>query len=282
MRSMNVSLVTRCHNAFELTNEFLLSWGNQLDDFFEVIVVDDGSTPDIHSRLVEKWGQSVTIIKTEKYFEYCRSLNIGIKTAKANGAEIVFCVNNDTKDFSINFVETIRSHFKSDEKLALLGPYVTDYDGTVLSDGSDKLKFGVVMNVPTEGYALCLASFEKIGFFDVSLVRYFEDIDVIIKLRAAGYSVYSSQKLKFSHLCNGSSSKQPWVPTYYRARNTQWFVDRYCLDRPFGWRLKKRANAMPFAFRRFKIFLSKKALLKAAIVPIAYVAGTAVGFIRKW
>ena len=66
MRSMNVSLVTRCHNAFELTNEFLLSWGNQLDDFFEVIVVDDGSTPDIHSRLVEKWGQSVTIIKTEK------------------------------------------------------------------------------------------------------------------------------------------------------------------------------------------------------------------------
>jgi GT2 family glycosyltransferase len=280
--NLKISVVTRTHNALLLTDIFLGELEKFKDSIHQIVVVNDGSVDEQITPLLKKWGNLADFLDTGKYLEYCKSLNKGVDYAIRHGTDVVLIINNDTKGFSENFFEEARHKFSQDKNLAFLGPKVLDYDGNVLSDGTPKEKFGVIMDVPTEGYFIRVSVIQKIGLFNEKLVRYFEDLDLIIRLRNEGYLVRSSSDIYFYHLCNGSSSKQAWVPNYYRARNVHWFIRHYCDDKSFYWRLRKSLNSIPFSLRRIQIFIRRRQYLKVPVVLSAYLCGTFVGIFTKW
>ena len=88
-------------------------------------------------------------------------------------------------------------------------------------------KLGVDLVTPTEGYVIPLSVFKKIGLFDESLVRYYEDLDLIKRMHDNGYITFADKAISFDHLGGGTTKNMPFVRNYYRVRNLLWFIKRY-------------------------------------------------------
>lgn len=276
-----VYIVMRNHNAYDLTSVALKSLYALTYRNFKIIVVNDGTTDGSGKLLKEKFPKLI-LIESEKYIEYCTGLNLGTKYALENGGEYVFLINNDTKEFSSNYLEKVVEAFEENSKVGLVGSIVYNFDGKKLWTGNPKNKLDVPMETPTEGYIIKKEVFENIGMLDEKLVRYFEDLDFIIRLRKAGYETKSVPGISFHHLGNGTSSKQAYIPNFYRPRNLIWFIKHYNKDKSFFWKLKRYVTYSKANMVRISKFISKKQYIKALIGLFAFSYGTIIGLITKW
>lgn len=230
-----VWVVTRNHNNYPMTSKFISEIKKIDYPNYHVHIVDDGS----HDRSIEKLKRrhiDIGVTRTNKYVEYCRSLNLGIKKALENKADYVFLVNNDTRNFSKDYLNKMINAFTNG--IGMVGSCCYNYDGKTLWKGEAKDKWGIPMEIPTSGYIIKREVFEKIGLLDENLVRYFEDLDFIIRLRNAGFQTKAINTVSYEHLCQGTSGKQVFVPNYYRIRNLIWFMRRYRYDQPRIWMVK--------------------------------------------
>jgi GT2 family glycosyltransferase len=270
----------RNHNAFELTSAAVMSLEDISYENKKITVVDDASTDSSGEKLVERFP-NLKLIKTDTYVEYCIGLNIGIRDALAEGAEYIFVVNNDTKDFSSDYLDVILRAFERDEKIGLIGSAVFDYDHQVLWDGSTKIKLGVPMNTPTEGYVIRSAVFREIGLLDEGLVRYFEDLDFLIRMRRAGFKTHAIPTISFMHLCGGTSSKQAWIPNFYRSRNLIWFIKKYRQEWSLVTKIRYWWESTDGCQRAF-IFLRNGKITKAVVSMYAFMFGSFMGLFFSW
>lgn len=276
-----VYIVMRNHNAFHLTCKCLQSLSKLTYPNHRILVVDDGSRDDSADRILQSFPE-VSVIRTGKYLEYCKSLNLGIRQALRNGAEYVFLVNNDTKDFSTNYLEEVVGAFEENGRVGLVGSWCYDYDGRPRWQGVAKEKLGVLMETPTEGFVVKREVFETIGLLSERLVRYFEDLDFIIRLRKAGYETRAVSSVSFAHLGGGTSSKQSFVPNYYRVRNLILFMRKHGADKPFRWKVKNFRHNLRVHVDRLKQCLRRgdfKSLIK---IGTATALGFVVGFLLTW
>ena len=93
--------------------------------------------------------------------------------------------------------------FQRDEKVGLVGSLVYDYEGRRRSAGTPDTRLGVFVDTPTEGYVFSRKVLEHVGLFDEQLVRYFEDFDYLIRMRAAGFKSVCALSVSFDHLGGG-------------------------------------------------------------------------------
>ncbi len=276
-----VYIIIRNHNAFNLTSECIDSLLKLSYPDYRILVVDDGSKDDSAKRIIDKYPL-VTLIKTGKYVEYCKGLNLGIRQAIKDGAEYVFLVNNDTKDFSENYLEEVVKTFQSDEKIGLVGTLCNDYEKGVRWDGTPKNKLGVSMETPTEGFIVKSDVFNEIGLLNEMLVRYFEDLDFIIRLRNAGYTTKSVTSVSFSHLGGGTSKKQRFIPNYYRVRNIILFMKKHCRDQSFEWKIRKFRSYLNVHIGRISSSLKKFDIFSIAIITSSVFLGILAGLFMRW
>ena len=191
-------------------------------------------------------------------------------------------MNNDTKDFSPNYLEEIVRAFEENSKVGLVGSWCYDYGGGVRSKGVAKDRFGIPMETPTEGYVIKREVFEKIGLLDEKLVIYFEDLDFIVRLRKAGYETKAVSSVSFAHLGGGTTSRHLFVPNYYRVRNFIWFMRRYCADKPFSWKIMNFMIGLEVHVRRLVNSFINLDFKSFIILSYSIALGLIKGFITKW
>lgn len=221
-----VSVVMRNQNKFFLTFECIKSLEKLTYPNFDIIVVDDGSTDDSPDKL-KKTFTHLILISNRKYFGYCKASNIGISEAIKKGAEYVFLVNNDTKDFSENYLEEVIRVFRKDKRIGLVGTRVLDYNGNKIWWGEVHEKLEVVRNTPDCGFIVRSKMCKEIGMLDENFFRFFEDLDFIIRLREAGYKTAFVSSVKFAHLGGGTTSRVGFVFHYYRVRGIFLFLKKH-------------------------------------------------------
>ncbi|MDY6895442.1 MAG: glycosyltransferase family 2 protein [Thermotogota bacterium] len=276
-----VYIVSANYNNFDLTSGLINSLNGLTYPNYRILIVDDYSTDGSGDKLYKTFP-GVSLIKNEKNLNYCKSFNNGFREALKNGAEYVFIVNNDTSDFSPDYLEEILKAFNENASVGMVGTWCYDYDGGIRCDGTAKDRFGVPMETPTEGYIIKREVFEKIGLFDENLVIYYEDLDFIVRLRKAGYKTKTISSVSFAHLGGATVSKIPFKRNYYRVRNGIWFIRRYCKGKPFGWKIMQYAIAIePHIQRLVKSFIHLE-LKNFVIIGFAIVMGLGAGFITNW
>jgi GT2 family glycosyltransferase len=211
-----------------MTKEFISSIQKIDYSNKRLIIVDDGSKDNSGIKLKQEFKHEIEVIFTNRYIEYCKAFNFGIRHAINTGdADYFFIINNDTKNFSSDYFKVANKAFENISNIGKFGSAVFDYEGKRRGGGDLMYKLGIELVTPTEGYIIPRKVFEEIGLFDEALTRYFEDLDFIKRLHDNGYITHSDTSISFDHLGGGTTKNKPYVRNFYRVRNLLWFIKRY-------------------------------------------------------
>ena len=143
-------------------------------------------------------------------------------------------------------------------------------------------KLGVDLVTPTEGYIIPSKIFKKIGIFDESLVRYFEDLDLIIRMKEYGFKTVADKSISFEHLGGGTTKNMPFVRNFYRVRNLIWFIRRYLKDEKLILKFIYFRGYMKNHYYNLINPLKKFQLLHATKVALSILLGIFLGLIVSW
>jgi GT2 family glycosyltransferase len=202
---------------------------------YEVIVVDNHSL-DGSVEAIRREFPDVILLAQESNLGFGKANNRGAHEAKGR---FLFFVNNDTV-FTQNVAATLKEFLESDQSAGAAAPMLKNPDGTFqLSYG----KFPSLLNelrtkrdtlritharddrnpraVEWVSFAAVMIrreAFEKIGGFDERYFMYFEDADVCLRLRNAGYATCYCAGVSLIHEGGGSwsSSAAPVIRLEYR------------------------------------------------------------------
>ena len=278
----DVALVTRNYNNYKMTLQCILDLKESSDEEIgQIIVVDDCST-DNSVMMLKKSLPEIKIIEMTRFSEYCICFNKGVEAAIDHGAEFIQIVNNDTKTFTTNFVDHMKKKFEEHPKLGVVGSLVYDYEKNVRTSGEGFQRYGIFVDIPTEGFMVSRKVVSEIGLFDPKLVRHLEDYDFLIRMRKAGYWSTNCNQASFDHLGGGTSKKMVWVPNYYRMRNIIWFLKRHGYEYSFLQKLRIIYGFSNKSRMLAKQDLQQKKPFRGMAIITAALCGALIGIIKRW
>jgi GT2 family glycosyltransferase len=244
MSSPFVSIIVANYNGKDVIEFCLRSLEKLNYPSYEVIVVDDAST-DNSTEIIERKFPNTKLVKLPKNLGLAGANNEGFKFAKAG--IIVFDLNNDEvvdEHWLSNLVKVLMSspeigitcgkRYQADEEFRK--------NRIILSAGS-KISFITAecapigygkgdsweYNVQKESdFATVIAIkrnvLEKVGTFDPSYGNYYEDSDLSIRVRQAGYKIIYVPDAKSWHIGASSFGKDSYRRYYLLRRNQIRFI----------------------------------------------------------
>lgn len=223
-----------------------------------IIVVDNGSTA--ASKAVISNFQ-VRLIRNEENLGFAGGNNVGIKYALDWAADYILILNNDTL-VDKNLIDELLKVANSDEKIGIVVPKiyfakgyefhkdryknqnlgkVIWYAGGIMDwenvigkhRGVDEIDRGQYDKIGETDFATgcCMLVkkevFETLGLFDKKYFLYYEDSDLSVRAKKAGYKIMYVPKAIIWHKNAGSGGCGSLLQDYYITRNRLIFAMRY-------------------------------------------------------
>ncbi len=234
---MQAAIVIVSYNGTRWLERCLLSCQRFAVDV-PVYLVDNAST-DSSAELAASFG-NVTVLKQEVNLGFAGGNNVGLRAAIKDGAEAVFLLNQDA-ELTAGCLSVLEDYLATHHKMAAVQPAIMLPDGRVNSLGNSFhfLGFGeaagnglsfseAAERLPwlknnTEppylsGAAVMLRvkALKQIGLFQGELFMYHEDLELSLRLRAAGWQLAVVPAAKAIHYYQASRSLKQY---YYMERN---------------------------------------------------------------
>jgi len=254
-----ISIVTVDFNSEKETHDCLTSL-RQIkipeNTKIERIVIDNASkNPFVPTEQEKKDG--IILIRTDKNLGFTGGYNTGMKHALKNESDFIFLLNNDTI-VDKNILAAFLSLAETNKNIGLIGPkiyfakghefhkdrYTEKEKGKVLwyagggfdwknvlsfHRGVDKVDSGQYdASEETEFVSGCCMFFrrdvlEKVGMFDNRYFLYFEDADICLRTKKAGYTIFYHPKAFLWHINAASSGVGSALHDYFITRNRMLF-----------------------------------------------------------
>jgi len=224
-REPPVTVVVLNWNGRDDSEACLASLQQVTYDNVRVILVDNGSTDGSVAYLRERFAD-VTFIVNDRNLGFAEGNNVGIRRALEEDAAWVLLLNNDTTvepDFLTKLVDAVRR----DETIGIIGPRLNRYDpsdrvwfagGRVClwsgwtwhtgNHATDRGQFtGLVDEDYQTGAAMMLRRdvLKRVGVLDADYVSYFEDNDLCVRAKSAGFRVVCCCDAKVYHKVSAST-----------------------------------------------------------------------------
>jgi len=226
-----------------------------------IMVVDNGSkVPFVLTKEEEQRG-NIHLIRSEQNLGFTGGNNLGIQHVLDKGASYVMLLNNDTIADPKLFVELLKE-LESDNTVGMTVPkiyfakgheyhkdkYKKEDLGNVFwyaggsvdfanvftrHRGIDEVDHGQYDSVEEVDFATgcCVLIkrevLEKVGLFDDTFFLYFEDGDLSMRVKKAGYKILYVPSAILWHINAGSSGSGSALHDYYLTRNRMVFGMRY-------------------------------------------------------
>lgn len=213
-----------------------------------VIVVDNASSDDSQEMVASEFPE-VTLIKQESNLGYGAAVNIGVAAARA---EAVVVINNDVF-CEPSFIREITAPLDSKSRVGmvaglllqpqkeLIDSFGIELDRTLAAFNRLRLSqrqlasntFATPFLGPNGGAAAYLReAFEQAGGFDPHLFAYCEDVDLNLRLRAAGWAAALAAGAVATHIGGATAGLgSAWQLELYSFG--RWFtMRRYRILRP--------------------------------------------------
>ncbi|MCU0494224.1 MAG: glycosyltransferase family 2 protein, partial [Chloroflexaceae bacterium] len=201
-----------------------------------VVLVDNGTPPECQQAIAARFPE-VEIINNRRNLGFAAANNIGIRHALAHGADFVLILNNDTTVHP-HMVQALLAALQADETLGMVGPKILTteppnqlwyagakrtwlYGRPLLLDhrgfgDTDHGQYDQPQAVDfLSGCAMLVRRdvFEHVGLFDERYFAYFEDADLCLRARRAGFGLHYLPEARLWHHAASSSTG----PENYRA-----------------------------------------------------------------
>jgi GT2 family glycosyltransferase len=216
---------------------------------FKILVVDNGSSDDSVQFLRETFPR-IEIIANSVNLGFAGGCNVGIRRARQEGAEYILLVNNDTIVDPFLLQELLKEA-EAHPRTGILSPKIYYFDpsdaiwwaggrfniwtglathidlrktDTGCNDKPRDLDWatGCVMLLRTEAVG-------KIGLFDEQLFNTGEDVDLSLRMRAAGFAVRYVPTARLWHKESVDIRKNvgQHVRAFMAARNLLWVMHKH-------------------------------------------------------
>jgi lipopolysaccharide biosynthesis protein/GT2 family glycosyltransferase len=217
-----VSVVLVLHNHAELTFETLRSLVEPLEQVpSEVIIVDNGSSDDTGELCARLDG--ACIVRNCDNLHFLQGVNQGV--VKARGSSLLL-LNNDTR-IDPDAIRVAHEVLHAEADIGAVGGKIILLDGTLQEAGSIVWRDGTCLGYgrgrdPREAefqfrrdVDYCSAAFlmtrralfnDLNGFDGAFAPAYYEETDLCMRIRAAGYRIVYEPRVQVSHFEFGSSS----------------------------------------------------------------------------
>lgn len=227
-----VSVILVQYNNAGLTKKAIESFAKTVSAPHEIIVVDNGSDePDATD--IFRGMNNVHLIASGENLGFGRANNLAVQHSRG---DILLFLNNDTVT-TMDFVSPILEEFQGNPSLGAAGPRLLNTDGsfqlsggdlpTFLVEVRDKVLYGMVdrkmapavryaerrsvrkQNVEwVTGAALFVRAelFRRLVGFDERFFMFFEDKDLCLRIRDAGYFIRTVPEVSLVHLRGGSGT----------------------------------------------------------------------------
>ena len=205
-------------NAFELTKSCIESLLKTSFNCKSIYLLEN-SSKDFSSLKLFLEFKNLLVITAISRISYCQSFNILANFAIRAGCDYLFITNNDTKDFSKNIFEILIRNIS--KKVMLVSPKILDFTQRDIH-WRPRYKFGVSFDLATEAYLVSSRIWTKIGGFNNNFIMYFEDLDLLLRVRSLGGEASLIDEVKLNHLGNGATRTQIFIPTFIYLRNLIW------------------------------------------------------------
>ncbi len=212
----------------------------------EIIVVDNGSMDDslIQIRKVSMYEDlPVTVLEAGENLGFGGGCNIGIRHALAHGADFVWLLNTDAvihPDALSALVKTM----KSDPHIGAVGSVIYDLERPARiqtwGGGQVHLRIGVTHHhhqsvAPKRLHYLTACSLllrsealAQVGLFDAeTFFMYWEDADLCLRMREAGWRLAVAEESLIWHRISSSLGKVHPLKDYYITSSSCRFMRRY-------------------------------------------------------
>ena len=239
---IKLSIIILNWNGKKMTEECLNSLIPQINNNFEIIVVDNASTDGSVKYLKQKFSK-IKIIESRENAGYAGGNNLGVKNAKG---EYILILNNDII-VDKNFLQEI---WKNKDKADILGVknYYYDKKNILWSVGSKVNKFTMkasLLGNKEEDYGQYDKNFSpsqvtgsamlinkkvinKIGFLDKNYFAYYEETEWQTRAKNAGFRTSWIPSAKLWHKVGFSTGggRTP-LSAYYLVRNRGYFIKKW-------------------------------------------------------
>lgn len=222
-----ISILIVNHNGGEVLPQCLQQLAEQRDDFHDIVLADNASTDgsaDAAARQAETLGlDRMTLLRLESNVGFGAANN---RAAKAAGGHHLLLLNSDAWPVA-GCLPRLEQALADEERLALAAPRLAYDDGSpqfhwapttgVVGEAVQKVRnrfetrpWVHQLRAPTRGWysAACILlrrqAFEEIGGFDEEFFLYFEDVDLSLRLRNAGWKLRTVAGARAIHVKGGS------------------------------------------------------------------------------
>jgi len=237
-----------------------------------VVVVDNGSTDGSAQHLAPlldgTWGE---LIRSERNLGFTGGVNLGLKRALERGANSVLLLNNDAM-VEPECVATLVAALEARPDVGLAGPRIVwqDRPNLIWSAGMSVAWASATLHAhrdepldsagrhgrldavcPVQGLSACVmlvkcAVLEEVGPLDDRYFAYYEDFDLCLRARRAGYRSLYVGTAHAAHAGSATANRgggrsQSVLVNYYGARNILLFMATHA---PAAVRPLARASAI--------------------------------------
>lgn len=201
---------------------------------FRVVIIDNASTDGSFENMKQKYAQA-HFIKNSENVGFARGMNVGIRFALNHGAEYLWLINQDTS-IAVDSLEILASLMSRHPRVGMVSPLITTpaRHHTWFAGGAiDWLRLRGVhtkarsRHIPYEtGFISGCAPlirrdvFQKIGLFDERFFLYYEDVDLSLRAKRAGFQLVIHPRATVTH--SEESRKNP-KKIYWLVRSGLFF-----------------------------------------------------------
>jgi GT2 family glycosyltransferase len=244
-------IITPNYNGKKFLDKYFTSLSNQTFQDFKIIFVDNSTNDESIDHIKNHYYKqlnNIVLIKNPRNYGFARANNIGIEVAlKDKDCKYIICLNNDTQVEPKFLEELIACAVKHPNAGSVQAKLIWSKDIKLIdSVGLEYSKNGLGFNrgayksidnyrEETEIFGCCAgaALYKKEAlndikinneFFDDDFFAYYEDFDLALRLRWAGWSSWYSPNAVVYHYKGGTAGGKTDFTVYYEWRNYTWTV----------------------------------------------------------
>jgi GT2 family glycosyltransferase len=249
-----VAIIILNWNGKEDTIECLESLKHITYPNYEILLVDNGSTDGSVECFRERYP-GMEIIENGENLGFAEGNNVGIRRAMDEGVDYVLLLNNDTV-VDPEFLGELVKVAEGDEKIGAVQAKILMKDKPELIDSTGIMLIRKIIAI-NRGYGEkanqynqldvifgpCAAAalyrrnvFERIGMFDERFFAYYEDVDLAIRIKSAGYICNYVPNAIVYHKHSASSGMYSPLKAYFLNRNRILYVFKKSFSQPLSYK----------------------------------------------